>query len=485
MPRLAVQFELEVSSAQKQGQQAGSQFATGFAQGLSSKGKAEAEAFMRGLSASAKASVMAQLGLSSGNVITPPGLAVSASKFQQMLNMGPLKTPMLPTDSTQVMRRINQMVGLNNIQNVATGQARTIYTDFWKQITAGTIKGLRDVTGKDLAKVQGLPDIASYGSGRMKSLLLGLGAAPFSSWIGARLLSDAAFGGKGGGAGGGHGGLLGAGGAGGFAEFFIGIEALKKAFDYGAEKIKQVIDKGFDLYVNASRLHTTVGRFFSTEEAGKQAGLSESQIEQFMLRNQWGRARTSLQNFGVMSSLRGMSKDFQDAYRWAAQIQDRWEYTSRTSYEIHVNIQRMKVDWLTMWNDSGFLKALDSLTGLTDKLLHLMASNGSSIPRTLLAGLFPSLSGFIYQLDPNTGKGPASTNAPLFNLPRALPQMSQFERMGFNIGGVKTTQSLLEKANGYLQEIAQNISNVVKGETGGSSHGLGYPGSSGALHNIP
>lgn len=481
MPKLSVQFELEMQSALKQGQQAGAQFAAGFAQSLSTKGRAEAEAFMRNLSASAKASMMAQLGITGGNVITPPGLAASASKFQQMLNMGPLKTPMLPTDTTQAMRRINSMVGLNRIQNTAEGIARDTYTDFWKRITAGTIKGLRDVNGKDLAKVAALPDITAYTSGRMKNLLLGIGAAPFSSWIGARLLSDAAFGGKGGG---GHGsGLLGAGGAGGFAEFFIGIEALKKAFEYGSEKIREVIEKGFNLYVNAAKLRTTVGNLFSVQEAGRQAGLTEAQIQQFMLRNNWGRARNSLQNFGVFSSLGGMSKDFQDAYRWASQIQDRWEMTSRASYEIQANLERIKTDWLTMWNDSGVLNMIDKLAGLTDKLLHFAASHGFSIPRAMLDLTFPGLVG-----NPalaNAAKGKAGENAPLFQLPRQLPQMSHFEKMGFSIGGVKTTHSLLEKANGYLMQIAENIAKAVKGETPGNIHGQGYPGSSGALHNIP
>lgn len=383
--KLSVQFELEAGQVQQQGAQAGRQYGQAF----SNSAKKEIDGWLSKMGPAARASMLSQLGVTgSGNIITPPGVAPGPSGILKLLNL---------------------------VQTSHINPA---------------IKGLREVGGGDLAKVAALPDINSFSrSGSLKSLMLGLGAAPFSSWIGARMLSESAFGGGKAG-----GGLLGKGGAGGFAEFFIGIELLKKAFEYGAEKIKQVVEKGFELYTRAAQLRRSVGSLFAIQEAGQQVGLGQEQIDQFMLRNNWGKARTSLQNFGVFSQLGGMSKDFKDALRWSTEIAQSWEDTSLTSYQIHVNVERIKTDWLTIWNNSGFLNGLEKLTRWTDTFLHMAAMLKLSLRETFDMGI---------PLAVGLGKaGAFGKNSPLgdngnqmFGLKQSLPVMGAWEKMGFVIGG--------------------------------------------------
>jgi hypothetical protein len=467
MPKLSVQFELDIANAKQQGQKAGVEFGKGFSQTVLDANK----------------DLIAQL---NRGVITPPIQAPGPRGILKLLNL--VQTGYIG-GSFQGLRDIGgrdlakiaamgtfggSIKGLRDIGGSDLSKIASLGTFY-----QGTVKGLRDVGGADLAKVNALPDINSYtqsGSARIRSLLLGLGAAPFSSWIGSRLLSDAAFGG--GGKGGGHGGLLGAGGAGGFAEFFIGIEALKKAFEYGAGKIKEVVERGFDLYVKAGQLHTSVGRLFAIQEAGKQTGLPESQIDQFLLRNQWGKARTSLQNFGVFSQVGGLSKEFRDAYQWASEIQTQWQLTAKTSYDIQVQFDRIKTDWLTMWNDSGFLNALDKLARTTDGLLHVGAISGLGL-QTIWSPAGAYQFAKLYSNEKAiTGGGGAQVNGPLFNLKQSLPQMGAWEKMGFVIGGglaKNEVPRLLTIANAYLATIAA-MSKVTKG--------LGAPPAyTGASHN--
>ena len=97
------------------------------------------------------------------------------------------------------------------------------------------IKGLRTPGGADLAKVQSLPDINSYNVTAQgmdkKKMLMGAITGMFNPWIGSRLMSDAMP--KGAvGAGGVAGGIFGAGGAMGFSEFYLAIKGVKIAFDH-------------------------------------------------------------------------------------------------------------------------------------------------------------------------------------------------------------------------------------------------------------
>jgi hypothetical protein len=432
MPKLSVQFELSAPDATIKGKEAGQAFSTAFRQEVN-----------RNLATAVPKALISALtgGSTSTGIITPPGLARPADVFQRML-IGPLMKPLFPPTAypKSLQAFFNQSLGIGQGQNVFKGAGRKSYEEFWK----GAVEANKDPN-------------------RLKNLLLGIGATPFSSWIGSRLLSDSFFGSKGGKGGGGHGGLLGAGGAGGFAEFFIGIELLKKAFEYGSEKIREVVEKGFQLYVRSNQLRRSVGQLFSIQEAGQQVGLSQEQIDQFMLRNNWGKARTSLQNFGVFSQLGGMSGDFKNALRWSMEIQGQWERTARTSYEIHMNVMRIKTDWLTMWNDSGFLTALDKLVSGTDRLLHtanlLGVSMRSSMWQWGVAGVMGWADSHRKQFPTGSGNG---TND-LFPLKQTLPQMGAWEKMGFVIGGGKADKQdriigQLDMAITIWKQILQKIS---------------------------
>lgn len=149
-------------------------------------------------------------------------------------------------------------------------------------------KGLREVTGKDLAKVQGLGDITQFDSIRKgidwKKLLLGAGTAMLNPWIGSRLLSDAIpknGGGAGGKGGGTAAGIFGEGGAIGFAEFYIAIEIFKKSVELLRSMIQSSLAKADKLY--SSALQSGLGLGFSTKRStlAEIMGVSEQDVFRF------------------------------------------------------------------------------------------------------------------------------------------------------------------------------------------------------------
>lgn len=443
--KLSVEFEINTSDASQRGREAGRAFSNSFRDELN---KNLATGVPREL-----IQTLSGRGWGSGNTTRN----ISVNRF------GGLAPALAMAMNPKVMKDfLDQTLNIKSGQNVFSGAARKSYEDFWKKAVPPFLQP------------------GSQGGNSMRSLFLGLGAAPFSSWIGARMLSDAAFGG--GKKGGGHGGLLGAGGAGGFAEFFIGIEALKKAFEYGSEKIKEVVEKGFQLYVRSGQLRRSVGELFSIQAAGEQVGLNQSQIDQFLLRNQWGKARTSLQNFGVFSQIGGLSKDFKEAYGWASEIAPIWDKTARTTFEIHNNIYRMKQDWLAMWADSSFLNALDKLSGITDKMLHAGNISGNNPFNSALQSVFPVL-GSIWNAIPSIPSSSSSIpGAPDFPLKQSLPIMGAWEKMGFVIGGGKADKQdriigQLDMAISIWKQILQKIStgHALPTYTGTSNQNLNPP----------
>ena len=175
MPKLSVQFELDIANAKQQGQKAGVEFGKGFSQTVLDANK----------------DLIAQL---NRGVITPPIQAPGPRGILKLLNL--VQTGYIG-GSFQGLRDIGgrdlakiaamgtfggSIKGLRDIGGSDLSKIASLGTFY-----QGTVKGLRDVGGADLAKVNALPDINSYtqsGSARIRSLLLGLGAAPFSSWIG-------------------------------------------------------------------------------------------------------------------------------------------------------------------------------------------------------------------------------------------------------------------------------------------------------------
>ena len=153
-----------------------------------------------------------------------------------------------------------------------------------EDLQKGRVKGLREVTGKDIAKVMGLPDITSFDTKAKdwKKGALGGVAGLFNPWIGSRILSDV-FKGSGG-AGGGNGtakGIFGMGGAMGFTEFYLAFKALQLAF----KALKSVVDEVSEAYKRAASIYTNalqtgLGTQFSTKRSllASIMGVSEQDV---------------------------------------------------------------------------------------------------------------------------------------------------------------------------------------------------------------
>lgn len=149
----------------------------------------------------------------------------------------------------------------------------------------GTIKGLRDITGKDISKVSGLPDINSYNAKKekvdWKQVAIGAGLGFSNPYIGSRVLSDQLgklSGGKGGG-------LFGKGGIVGFSEIFIAFKGLKLAL----EGLKKVVGEVAKQYENARLLYakTLMTGGLSTQFVAQRSamanvlGVSEDELMKF------------------------------------------------------------------------------------------------------------------------------------------------------------------------------------------------------------
>lgn len=142
--------------------------------------------------------------------------------------------------------------------------------DFWKdavsvgQAQTGTIKGLKEPGGKELAKVLNLPDINSYNKPPpistvdRKALLLGAMTTLFNPFVGARMLSDAMPKNSTTGGNGIAKGFFGASGAIGYGEIFLavkGIELVLKMFKAAVtavvSEIGSAIKYAHSLYASA------------------------------------------------------------------------------------------------------------------------------------------------------------------------------------------------------------------------------------------
>ena len=325
--KLSILFELEMPEARAAGAKAARDFVSGFGDAL------------KGASATFRAMNPHLF----GNVLRPPIEAHGPQGIQKSLAMGELFKTQVYSRSLQQL--INQRHDIG-VQGGLTGQSRRNYEAFWK----GAIE-------------------AAPKSPNWSQILLGAAIAPFSPWIGARGIAGGM---SGGGSGGGVGNALFGGSFGKFEAAFLGINIASKVFEHSVEMFKAVVTEGFHLYTRAAQTFRTVGQLFSTEQAAKQVGISVEAIDQYINRINWGRAKTSLQNFGVQRQSGSLSDDYQNAYKWASEIQGTWEMNARKTYEIQVNFERIKTDWLTMWNDSSFLSGIDKLLKWTDSVLHSM-----------------------------------------------------------------------------------------------------------------
>ena len=174
-----------------------------------------------------------------------------------------------------------------------------------------------------------------------KQMMLGAGAGTFSPWIGARMMSSGM---GGGGRRGGGGGLLGAmfggGGPNMFAEFYIAIAALRKAFEFGKEQLMEGIQQGFKLFTRASQLGLSAGKIFQLQQASKATGMPEDEILKMTLRQDWGHARSSLQLFGDRSKTSGMQQQVQEAMRLSEDTAKTMNRVAGEFYNVDIAGQR-------------------------------------------------------------------------------------------------------------------------------------------------
>ncbi len=147
------------------------------------------------------------------------------------------------------------------------------------------IKGLRDVTGKDLAKVMGLPDITSFDQKidkpDWKKVLIGLGLGFSNPYIGSRLLSDELGKGSGGGI---AGGLFGKGGIAGFSEIFLAFKGFKFAVDLfkkAIDSLVPVFDFAHKLYGKSLSSGLSLGFTAKRQISADILGVSENDVMRF------------------------------------------------------------------------------------------------------------------------------------------------------------------------------------------------------------
>lgn len=149
-----------------------------------------------------------------------------------------------------------------------------------------SIKGLKEPGGKELAKVQALPDMSEFTPKGVdkKKVLIGLATALFNPWIGSRILSDEMAKLTGSKAGGVAAGIFGKGGALGFGEIYVGITTLKKAFE-GLRLVVMEVAKAYEtarqLYAKA--LTGGMGLQFTAKRGliAQIMGVSETDVFRF------------------------------------------------------------------------------------------------------------------------------------------------------------------------------------------------------------
>ena len=159
-------------------------------------------------------------------------------------------------------------------------------TEVGKKMGAGVIKGLREVSGKDLAKVFSLGEFES-GNKKLdwKKILTGVGLGFTNPYIGSRVLSDELgkklTAGKEGGI---AGGLFGKGGIAGFSEIFLAFKALKLGIDifkWSVEKFKASVERASQLY--SKSLNSGLGLAMTTKRStlADIMGVSEQDVFRF------------------------------------------------------------------------------------------------------------------------------------------------------------------------------------------------------------
>lgn len=296
----------------------------------------------------------------------------------------------------------------------------------WKHV------GLEEPTGKDLAKVQALPDINALFSQinlDFKKIFTGLALGFSNPYIGSRLLSDELGklnGGKGSGI---VGGLFGKGGVGGFAEIFLSFKAFKLAVDVfrkGAEVIYAASERAAKLY--SSALQSGLGLGFSAKR-------------------------------GTLASIMGVSE--QDVFRFGAQmayLNPRIEQATSILAKTAVPLTQLDWNWKILGLDmsalvskisadlapaiSNFIIGLDELVKALTRTWGITKAIAEIANPALL--LIPLIQRKYEDADPKNFPSPQAWT-------KQLPA-SHLEHMGLQIGG---------GSNNYARDTAKNTRQLV------------------------
>jgi hypothetical protein len=199
----------------------------------------------------------------------------------------------------------------------------------------------------------------------------------FSPWLGARALNQAfggrsifggLFGGGGGGGGGGGAGrgsgLLGAmfgGGASGFAEWYLLIRTIQ-LLRVAMRELWQTVQRGSELYRQAARTATSVGKLAQIQAVGAGLGFSPELMNRMIEQGQFGRggrvvtanemilrARMGASGMGDVQQIVNMRKELEFLIRQTSFGAKNFADASKAMNRMNMDLAILKNDWQAFW----------------------------------------------------------------------------------------------------------------------------------------
>jgi hypothetical protein len=200
-----------------------------------------------------------------------------------------------------------------------------------------------------------------------KQVALGLGAAPFSPWVGARGLSGSGLFGSGGGGGGGLlGRLMGTGGLGGFMEAYIAIQTAMHGLRIAFEQLTSAVQRGAQLYLKAAELGTSAFTTSRLQKTAQLLGMPESALTNLVASGQFMRGqRVTGQDMSniLLGSGRGVlgKEDLQAVLNLSKEVAGAWNRVNADAraaaisayalFKTNMNFGELKSAWSRLWQD--------------------------------------------------------------------------------------------------------------------------------------
>ncbi len=227
-----------------------------------------------------------------------------------------------------------------------------------------------------------------------KMLGMGLMAAPFSPWMGARAINSSgvmnAFGA--GGAGGGlFGKLMGPGGFGGFLVAFVGYQIAMKIATGIMNEFAGAVKRGANLFLTAAKLGTSTGNVSHLSSVFGALGLPPGLAEQLMAGGQFGRGnKMSVNDIMIgagqgnlgkeqFQAIRNLSKDI--AYYWTqtATAAKASAAASRALFLLSADWGVLVNNWKALWEEMATIvsSAMRVVIGITNMFLEKLIQWGA------------------------------------------------------------------------------------------------------------